>query len=387
MLCDVIIVLLSLQFFSSSELLPDNLDIIHILMGVGQGLVHAGDVADWLWYLGVERPFALKSSELRQYGISRYDRFRDDIMIASGDGPEIAAYVQGISTHALDMGYILKLEYSELVVPFLDIEITITDRGSYKCAQYVKPGAVENTPLDDRSGQPYHVHTTSPLSALTRGVALGSSPSVVASRIAARCHAHALPAPEAVVHAASTNRIPRKPKVTVRTSPVSMSRPAVTRCSWVPMGYHPRLASPLSQALRDLSNDAEWLQLYRTIFRSPAQQMRCAWRNPGKRHELLVRKLTAKRKVSDVGFVNVESAEMPRKEVGAWLEAPVVVAITAAAGATATASASSTSTVTTPEAGSAGVPATVAAVKSTALSNSDFVGRGRRLRPFRYPER
>ena len=158
--------------------------------------------------------------------------------------------MQGISDRAKGMGYILKLEFSDVIVPFLDIEITITDKGSYNCAQYVKPGAVENTPLDDRSGQPHHVHTTSPLAALKRGVLLGSSPAVVASRIAARCHAHALPAPEAVVLAASTNTLPGKPKVTAHVNSVPGIRQAVTRCSWVPMGYHPRLSSPLSQALK-----------------------------------------------------------------------------------------------------------------------------------------
>ena len=82
-----------------------------------------------------------------------------------------------------------------------------------------------------------------------------------------------------------------------------------------------------------------------------------------------MRKLTAKRKtVSDVCSANAEPAEMPRTEVGEWLEAPVVVAMTAAAGATATSALSS---------------ARAAATVTVAVYTSS--GPGRRKRPFVYP--
>ena len=161
--------LLFLQFFCCTDLLPAFTEIIQVLKGVGQGLIHAGDVADWIWYLGGERNFALNPAVCRKYCISAYFRFRDDIMIASANDELVATYVKDISVLASRLGYVVKLESRDTTVPFLDIEITVTSRGTYTSRQCVKPAAVNNTPLDPRSGQADHDHGTWPLRRPSQG--------------------------------------------------------------------------------------------------------------------------------------------------------------------------------------------------------------------------
>ena len=50
-------------------------------------------------------------------------------MIASADDRPVATYIEDISVLASRLGYALKLELSGTTVPFLDLEITISDRG------------------------------------------------------------------------------------------------------------------------------------------------------------------------------------------------------------------------------------------------------------------
>ena len=49
-----------------------------IVRGVGQGLTHAGDLADWLWYLAVEREWVESLTIMQRFGVRSYDRFRDE---------------------------------------------------------------------------------------------------------------------------------------------------------------------------------------------------------------------------------------------------------------------------------------------------------------------
>lgn len=223
-------------------------------------------------------------------------------MIASRTAGGPPSYVEGIATRANNLGCTQKLELSDTVVVFLHIEATVLSSGSFPCAQYVTPGFMNNTPLDSRS-QPYHVHKTWPAAALTRGVALGSSPQVVATRIAPRCLRHCMPAPELIIRAAPSNQLPKKP--TVAASMSSVSSAAIARCSWVSMSYHAIMAQPHPLAGKELSDDAEWKQLHRRVFNKEAPLMRCAWKDSGKHHELFVRRTTATRRLSELSSADV----------------------------------------------------------------------------------
>ena len=49
---DAVVFLLSEQYAQCGELDPENLDVYHVQKGVGQGLLHAGDLADLIWFFG-----------------------------------------------------------------------------------------------------------------------------------------------------------------------------------------------------------------------------------------------------------------------------------------------------------------------------------------------
>ena len=79
-------ILLEEQYACVSELDPLNLDIHQIIKGIGQGLLHAGDLADYLWYLAVEHGWAMHQGIQAANGILGFFRFRDDMIIFMNGG-------------------------------------------------------------------------------------------------------------------------------------------------------------------------------------------------------------------------------------------------------------------------------------------------------------
>ena len=153
-----------------SELVPSFTDVFRIVRGVGQGLPHAGDIADLIWQEAVELYWAASVAVQHRLAIHGYFRFRDDMIIFAAQDADhvgVAEYLEGIKTKAGALGYIVKVEFVDLQVPFLNVLVTADhSRGRYVTSLYKKPNAADSVPLDPRSGQAWHVHSVWPKSQL-----------------------------------------------------------------------------------------------------------------------------------------------------------------------------------------------------------------------------
>ena len=278
-------ILLSEQYAQGVELDPhgDN-SIFHVQMGVGQGLLHAGDLADLIWLLQVEQSWATVRSVQREHGIVAYFRFRDDmIILADGGNLKYLDFLRGMFSRASKLGYITKVEPTGLCASFLNVKITVDEENQeYAAALYTKPNDLANTPLDPRSSQAWHVHAVWPRSMLKVAHQIEGSAKTAATRMVNKFHAASLPPPEAAVQVRAgvnifDHQVVKKKIVDER------------QIIWVPLPYHPVMAAAVTRELAVLSSDPENMAFFRSAFFRPPPVYRPVWRNAGPRHEMLVR--------------------------------------------------------------------------------------------------
>ena len=178
------------------ELDPLNLDIQQIIKGVGQGLLHVGDLADYLWYLDVEHGWAMHQGIQAAHGILGFFRFRDDMIIfmkGGVNGPG-QPYLDGIISRAGAVGYEVKVEKVGDSVSFLNVSVGIdTLRRRYTTQLYTKPTDIHNAPLDPRSAQPWHTHGVWPKAQLKVATRIDGSAVTAAKRMINKFHNHCLP--------------------------------------------------------------------------------------------------------------------------------------------------------------------------------------------------
>ena len=73
----------------------------NVRTGSGMGLICSGEISDLSCYYLAELPFVLLPAVRRQYGISLYVRFKDDILIAmGGDVESRAEFLRAFRRHS-----------------------------------------------------------------------------------------------------------------------------------------------------------------------------------------------------------------------------------------------------------------------------------------------
>ena len=317
--------LLGEQYAHGSELDPDgDQGTFHVQKGVGQGLLHAGDLADLIWYLAIEHAWATVESNQLSHGILGYFRFRDDMLIVAEDSPRYQQYLEGMFTRAAKIGYSVKVEFVSNTVPFLNVAVTVD-----KCAQkygtklHTKASDLMNCPLDPRSAQAFHVHAVWPRAMLSVAQKIEGCPSTAAIRMTNKFHAASLPPPPIASE--------------VLADPLALSRPKKKRKLkstengniWVPLPYHPLLAGEISRELARLSSDPEIMAYYKCAFKKATPLLRPAWKNAGPHHEMLIRSGAKKRKADAALVPRLAEGEQAYRVAGPLSfteEAPVVVA-------------------------------------------------------------
>ena len=314
--------LLSEQYTRCDELDPSNKLVHQIVKGVGQGLPHAGDLADLIWFLVVESGWAVHHGIQKEHSILDYFRFRDDMVIIA-DGAymdQVHTYLNGIIERAGTVGYEVKVEHIGLDVPFLNVRVGINKlKSKYTTSLYTKPSDINNVPVDPRSGQPWHAHKVWPKAQLKVAARIDGNIGTAATRMVNKFHAHCLPAPP-VAHqvldglevGTATAKKPESSQETI----------------WVPLPYHPLTASKISRKLSELSQDADNKARFKACFKREMPILRAAWTNANVHLERRIRRSCSQRKLT------LFSALDPRKEAGdsslqnaaVTEEAPVVVA-------------------------------------------------------------
>ena len=69
-------------------------------------------MADLIWFIGVEKSWAIVDSVMLNHGVCGYFRFRDDMFfVVEGTDSRYDAYLQGIISRAGSLGYEVKVEF------------------------------------------------------------------------------------------------------------------------------------------------------------------------------------------------------------------------------------------------------------------------------------
>ena len=259
---------------------------------VGQSLLHAGDVADLIWLLAVEHSYALVESIQQAHGILGYFRFRDDMLvIVDSDNELYNTFLNGMFSRAGKIGYLVKVEYIDTVVPFLNVTVSVDlIRRRYGTALHTKDSDLSNVPLDNRSAQAWHVHGVWPRAQLNVARHIEGSGKTAAARMVNKFHASCLPPPAIATQVLVNHSILEQPASTQKV---------VAKAIWVPLPYHPLIAKVISKELDCIGKDPDIRQKWKACFRQDMPPLRAAWKNSGPHHEAGVRRLK-KRKLAHV---------------------------------------------------------------------------------------
>ena len=340
LLADICWFLLNQQFVQIKVLVPIHGNIYRITKGTGQGLPHAGDLCDLLFWRAVERALISLPAIRSAYGVLEYFRFRDDMAILSSlpqDHPTICKFVKILQGKAKKLGYIIKEEEVGTSVPFLDTTVSIVDQ-TVVVEPFVKPNAIYNVPLCRSSGHAAHVHDSWPQAQIANKVKISRNPAhvaAVATQLSNRFTCNHLPVPPIFSRASLAptsiiNKFTKEPRVTLKIEQTSLSqdpdtsgrkRQKIPAAYWFVLPYHPAWERQIRTALKNLNDDPEVRSLHDELWGFQQPPLRAAWKNTSSHLESRIRTATA-----DIILRTTESDQLlPRKAVGA-AEAAVVVA-------------------------------------------------------------
>ncbi len=160
--------LLPFQFVRQSFDRGSESDTIYrVQQGCGIGKNYAGALADWLFYLMVEKSLLERSCEL---GLQLYLRFRDDLLTVLVDLSFSPPYRHAITTAASIYCTVGIEQFSLVGVPFLDLMVykhPSDGPGRLRHCAYIKPTA-RHVPLASSSYHHPAIHRSWPVAEIQR---------------------------------------------------------------------------------------------------------------------------------------------------------------------------------------------------------------------------
>jgi len=256
-----------------SDHYPD--DCWHVIEGSGMGLIHSAEVAESAFYMRVEAKFGTRPVIMQKYGIVRYWRYRDDILMISRDRRMLVPYVRTIRRFS---GYFIidDVEISRHRMTFLQLLITKCDN-EFTCCVTFKPTSL-GVPLDTTSGHPASVHRWPMTYLRSIGKLSTTKKDCVESceRLLNRFRHHQsnpfiIQKMEACLEERS------REKLIIRKVDLADAK----RQAWFVCGYHPVLRRAIPVAVSKFQNDERWKYLIAVAFEKQERVplIRLAWKN------------------------------------------------------------------------------------------------------------
>ena len=264
LLCEAVEYLLSSEYVVSN-LVPGR--VFRVVRGSGMGHRHSGCIADCSFFALGEREFAARSQVLQSFGIKRYYRYRDDVLMICSRKQGTREFFKMLREKVQPFKLQAE-EVSRSSIRYLDLLLTKTG------TRFVPRPAFKTTslarPLDPTSAHPKFVHCSWPVGMVKRIFPLCSR------------EADVLPCKEELIsrlqaNSASKCTIAR----VVKASPWPERKvPRVSGVSsvlWAVFGFHPGLQRELSHALCRVLGGASCAFVRETWPLFP--EIRIAWKN------------------------------------------------------------------------------------------------------------
>ena len=144
-----------------------------VVQGSGMGLCHSGDVMDFaFWQRCESKLLADKVKLLHTFGIYRYWRYRDDILIVAISACKARTFVDEVAAAGGHFKISVE-EFGSSTARYLDLELTvagtnIVTRPAWKPTSLLRP-------LETSSAHPPSVHVSWPVSMMQNAAKLASS--------------------------------------------------------------------------------------------------------------------------------------------------------------------------------------------------------------------
>jgi hypothetical protein len=240
-----------------------------VTQGTGIGLPHSGDLTDWVFYCMVE---AQVLPLLQAFGIAKYWRYRDDILLLSHSKERAYEFVAMM--RRLSACYKLEVkDVSSIGLRHLNLYISFDEDGRLHARPGYKPTAL-GLRLAPSSAHHESVHSSWPLMMLRHVKRLCSHADEVHAEqesLARRFLNDGMPA---YVVASAWQKLHEVRK--------SGRRPATSSCTrqdvWMPLPYHPIWGKSVAKYLSRFNRDLEFTTLWanRGLV---APRVRLAWSN------------------------------------------------------------------------------------------------------------
>ena len=239
--------------------------------GSGMGLVHSGDLMDWVLFAKMEKWFAKSPGMLWEFGITGYYRYRDDVLILATDAILARRFIDELLSRA---GYfkILLESASRTSVRFLDVSLCVVNQ-RFVCLITSKSTALVR-PLCVSSRHAPHVHRC-PIACIRRIRKLANTTLVAREAQVAlieRLKSFAATAFLICLMQEATS------EPLVKRSLIDKSQSLAV---WIRLPSHPAWHSQLNGVLAQLSCDDSIQALYFMAFRKPMPCFRAAWCTAG----------------------------------------------------------------------------------------------------------
>jgi hypothetical protein len=257
---DVVYFLLEQQFVKWEN------NTYKVTQGAGIGLLHAGDVADAVFYSMIEKKL-VQNRSLERAGTLDWFRFRDDMLIlTNGDVTPVRKLISEIRTLA-DF-FVIKTEAVSITwVKFLDVEIRRVDDRLITIPVLKDPGLAKRLTCD--SAHPFKVHSSWPRMMMKRVEKLATEAVDVLSYKQELSSQFVKDGIRLI--SGQPSRVRRAVQPICRVEQVVF---------WVSLPYHPWWHRLISKAMRSFNCSSELRTLLGLSHRPWwAAQLRSAWNN------------------------------------------------------------------------------------------------------------
>lgn len=238
-------------------------------IGSGMGLVHSGDLMDWVFYSRCEKWFSEFPGTLWSHGISRYYRYRDDILILGTTTAGVRDFLEEMRSRA--SYFVIGVdEASRDGVKFLNVKVS-RDGRHFRCAPFTKCTALLR-PLDVSSMHVPHVHLAWPKAQVASlGKLANSEAGVEEAKQAFISRMRHFAAPNVLLRVLQDTES--------RSDQCNRGRSARPTSMWIRLPYHPVWFCCLNRLIGKFSRDDTIKALFFWSFDEHMPCLRIAWCN------------------------------------------------------------------------------------------------------------
>ena len=243
------------------------------VQGVGQGLPHSSEVADWSFF-NIAESGLINNKE--RFGIICYLRYRDDILMVVDDDQlwrNVSTFI-GILRKACPW-WEIKLETVGKEVTYLNF-IAYFDGSKIKTKPYIKPNRLASMPLCRTSAHASRVNLSWPAATLSNCYRFASTNPQkldVYSQFCGMFSSHFLPIPRLPLPQQGVKQL-------LITIPSVPDRSAREITIWLPLAFHPLIENEIGRTLHRINSDGFWASVFSAAYGQLCKPtVRIAWTN------------------------------------------------------------------------------------------------------------